>query len=57
MRRVNSIIEIPMVYQTPEVVEMFFDFEGPLCSSEWGEEDGVGGGSFEPDPEMPGVDF
>jgi hypothetical protein len=49
----NSIIEMPMAYQTPRVVEMAFDLEGPLCQSSFGS----GGEGFEPDPDMPDIDF
>ena len=49
----NSIIEMQPIYQTPRVVEMTFSLEGPLCQSQFGS----GGEGFEPDPDMPDIDF
>ena len=49
----NSIIEMQVKYQTPRVVEMSFEIEGPLCQSQIGS----GAGGYEEDDDLPGIDF
>ena len=47
------MIEMQIAYQTPDVVEMTLKLEGPLCQSQFGS----GSEDFDPDPDMPEIDF
>lgn len=44
-----------MAYVSPMTLEIVFESEGVLCGSDV--DGGFGGGCFEPDPELPGMDF
>ena len=53
----NSAMERKNAYVAPEIVEMCIEVEGCVLNASNVTSDGFGGGGFDPDPDLPGLDF
>ncbi len=52
----NNIINSQLEYVVPTLTVMNFESEGVLCGSDV-TGDGFGAGGFDPDPDMPEINF